>query len=100
MESYDIKSLFTNIPLTKTLNYCGQNFYRNQTHVGNFLFHNLLKNMTFGSFFICDRKFYEQCDHIAMGFPLGPTLANVFASKTEENGSLLFVDINIQSLTQ
>ena len=32
----------------------------------------------FESFFIFDGKFYEQCDGIAMGSPLGPTLANVF----------------------
>ena len=35
MASFDIKSLFTNIPLTKTLNFCIQNLYRNQTHVNN-----------------------------------------------------------------
>ena len=32
----------------------------------------------FESFFIFDGKFYEQCDGVAMGSPLGPTLANVF----------------------
>ena len=35
MTSFDIKSLFTNIPLTETLNLCVQNLYRNQTHVNN-----------------------------------------------------------------
>ena len=32
----------------------------------------------FESFFIFDEKFYEQCDAVVMGSPLGPTLANVF----------------------
>ena len=32
----------------------------------------------FQSFFIFDGKFYEQCDGVAMGSPLGPALANVF----------------------
>ena len=32
----------------------------------------------FESFFIFDGKFYEQFDGVAMGSPLGPTLANVF----------------------
>ena len=32
----------------------------------------------FESFFIFDGRFYEQCDGVAMGSPLGPTLANVF----------------------
>ena len=32
----------------------------------------------FESFFIFDGKFYEQYDGVAIGSPLGPTLANVF----------------------
>ena len=62
MASLDIKSLFTNIPLTETLNLCVQNLYRNQTHVGNLTqssFYSLLKITMFESFFIFDGKFYE-----------------------------------------
>ena len=46
MASFDIKSLFTNIPLTEKLNLCVQNLYRNQTHIGNLIqgsFYSLLK---------------------------------------------------------
>ena len=32
----------------------------------------------FESLFIFDGKFYEQCDVVAIGSRLGPTLANVF----------------------
>ena len=32
----------------------------------------------FESFFIFDGKFYKQCDDVAMGSPLEPTLANIF----------------------
>ena len=81
MASVDIKSLFTNIHLTETLNLCIQNIYRNQTYVDNLLqslFYSLLKITMSESFFICDGKFYEQCDGLTMGSPLGPTLANVF----------------------
>ena len=81
MASFDIKSLFTNIPLTETLNLCVQNLYRNQTHVGNLTqssFYSLLKITMFESFFIFGGKFYVQCDGVAMGSHLGPTLANVF----------------------
>ena len=81
MASFDIKSLFTNIPLTETLNLCVQNLYRNQTHVDNLTqssFYSLLKITMFKSFCIFDGKLYEQCDGVAVGSPLGPTLATVF----------------------
>ena len=80
MASFDIKSLFTNMPLTEKLNLCVQNLYRNQTHVNNLTkssFYKLFTITMFESFFIFDGKFYEQCDGVAMGSPLGPTLANV-----------------------
>ena len=81
MASFDIKSLFTNIPLTETFNLCVQNLYRNQTHVNNLTkssFYKLFKITMFESFFIFNGKFYEKCDGLAMGSPLGPTLADVF----------------------
>ena len=73
MASFDIKSLFTNKPLTETLNLCVQNVYRNQTHVGNLTqsaFYSLRKITMFESFFIFDG--------VTMGSPLRPTLASVF----------------------
>ena len=76
MASFDIKSPFTNILLTETLNLCVQNLYRNQTHVGNLTqssFYSLLKITMFESFFIFDGKCYEQCDGVAIGFRLGPS---------------------------
>ena len=75
------KSLFTNIPLTESLNLCIQNLYGNQTHVNNLTqssSYKLVKITMFESFFIFDWKFYEHCDGIAMGSTLGPTLANDF----------------------
>ena len=81
MGSFDIKSFLMNIPLTDTLNLCIKNIHRNQTHTGNLTkssFYNLLKMTMFQSFFIFNGKLYEQCDGIALGSPLGPTLANVF----------------------
>ena len=81
MASFVIKSLFTNIPLTETLNLCIQNRYRNQAHVNNLTkssFYKLLKITMIQLFFTFNGKFYEQCDGVAMGSPLGPTLANVF----------------------
>ena len=62
MASFDIKSLFTDIPLTETFNFCVQILYRNETHVGNLTqssFSSLLKITMFESLFIFDGKFYE-----------------------------------------
>ena len=63
-----IKSLFTNIPLTDTLNQNVykmfiQNVYKNQTHVSYLTknsFYNLFKITKFESFFIFVGKFYEK----------------------------------------
>ena len=54
MASFHIKSIFTKIPLTETLNLCVQNLYRNQAHVNNLTkssFYKLLKFTMFESFF-------------------------------------------------
>ena len=78
--SFDIKSLFSNITLTETLNLCVQNLYSNQTNANltKSSFYSLLKITMFESFFIFDGIFYEQCNGVAIDFPLGPTLANFF----------------------
>ena len=38
------------------------------------------------SFFIFDKNFYKQLDGVAMGSPLGPTLANAFLCYHEKDG--------------
>ena len=81
MATFDVKSLFTKIPLTETIGLCVENLYRNQTHIDNIsknYFRRLLEMAMYESFFIFDQKYYKQCDGVAMGSPLGLTLANVF----------------------
>ena len=82
--SFDIKSLFSNIPLTETFGLCVKNPYRNQTHIDSLSkssFHKLLEMTMFKSLLIFDEKYYKQCNGVAIGSPLGPTLANVFTGK-------------------
>ena len=100
MASFDIKSLFTSMPLRETLNLCLQNLCRNQAHVKDLTkssFYKLLKITMFESIFIFDGKFYEQCDGVAMGSTLASTLANVFMRHFEniwlENCPSLFKPI-------
>ena len=81
MASFDAKSLFTNISLTETIGLCVVNFYRNQAHIDSLsksYFRRLLEMAMYESFFIFDQKYYKDCDGVAMGSPLQPTLANVF----------------------
>ena len=50
-----------------------------------FLFIACLKLPFLHEFFTLDEKFYEQSDSVAMGSPLGPTLAKVFVCHFKKN---------------
>ena len=81
MESLDITSLFTNIPLDGTINSCSNELFDKKQYVSNLdqaSFEKLLVLATKESFFIFDKTFYKKLDGVAMGSPLGPTLANRF----------------------
>ena len=70
MASFDVKSLFTNIPLTETIGLCVENLYRNQTHIDNLSkssFRRILEMTMDESFFIFDQKYYKQYDGVVMG---------------------------------
>ena len=82
MGSLDVDSLFTNIPLEETINICTNLLYNNEDvieGINKFEFENLLLLATQESYFIFN-VFYKQKDSVAMGSPLGPTMANVFLS--------------------
>ena len=81
MASFDVKSLFTNISITETICFFVENLYRNQIHINSLsksYFRSLLEMAMYESFLIFEQKYYKQCDDVAMGSPMGPTLANVF----------------------
>ena len=82
----DVESLFTNIPLEETIKNCGQlfstNFYSGK--LSRKTLYDLLKIATAESSFIFDIKLYKQIDGVAMGSPLGPTLANAFLCHYEK----------------
>ena len=85
MTSFDIESLFASIPIEETINI--DKLFKNYTKVNNLTkesFRSSLESATLDSFFICDGKYYKQKDGVAMGSPLGPTLANVFLCHFEE----------------
>ena len=81
MASLDIESLFTNIPLNETINIAVDQLFANNETVAKFTkdeFRELLELATKQSWFIFDGTYYQQIDGVAMGNPLGPTLANIF----------------------
>ena len=81
MARFYIQSLFTNIPLQETIDLCVENLFKDKTHVDNLSkdsFRELLTRTMSESLTLFDQEFYKQHDGVAMGSPLGPTLANVF----------------------
>ena len=77
MASFDIKDLYTNIPLQETIQIC-------VTSLGSILglptdlFKKFLELSVFSTVFQFNEKFYRQKDGLGMGLPLSPTLANIF----------------------
>ena len=62
MTSFDIESLFTNIPLQETIDLCIENLFKDKTHVDNLLkdsFHELLTRTMSESLILFDQEFYK-----------------------------------------
>ena len=88
LASFDVKDLFTNIPLDETIDLCTQQLFLHDSLIGGLnseQFKSLLELATKESFFLFDNAYYKQVDGVAMGSPLGPTLANSFLCFHERN---------------
>ena len=87
MASLDVDSLFTNIPLDETINIIIEKLFSENETVHNLnkdQFKCLLTLATKESYFLFDEELYQQVDSVAMGSPLGPTLANIFICHYED----------------
>ena len=82
MASFDVESLFTNIPLQETIDIILKYLFTsdNNTVIGlsQKYFRELLQHSVLNSFFIFDNVLYKQTEGLGMGLPLGPTFANIF----------------------
>ena len=81
MASLDVESLFTEILLEETINISCDSLFGNEAKINYFSrndFEKLLRMALQNSFFDFDGKIYKQFDGVAMGSPLGPSLANAF----------------------
>ena len=95
--SFDVSSLFTNVPLDETINIILDRIYVRKeidTKIKRKDMKKLLDLCTKNVHFTFDGKLYLQIDGVAMGSPLGPVLANIFMVELERflvpslNGSL------------
>ena len=87
MASFDIDSLFTNVPLDETIDIAVNKLFGRKKKYEGFSkeqFRKLLSLAVKNSFFLFNDTYYEQLDGAAMGSPLGPTIANIFLCHWEE----------------
>ena len=86
MVSFDIESLYTNIPVQETIDLLSEEIYENNDTIRNMSqseFKQLLRNATGNSYFIFNNNYYKQTEGLAMGQPLSAPLANIFLCLNE-----------------
>ena len=86
MVSFDVVSLFTNMPLEDTINMILRRIYEKKeivTDIPKCEMRELLYLCTKNVHFALNNKIYIQNEGVAMGSPLGPVLANVFKVELE-----------------
>ena len=84
--SYDVSSLFTEVPLDETFNYIIDAIYEKNMLPqlsSKLIFRRLLNNVTKNTVFSFNGRLYRQTDGCGMGNPLSPVVANIFMSKHE-----------------
>ena len=87
MASLDVELLFTNIPVDETIKNTVDDLFSSNMYQGKLSkseLYYLLKLATSESSFIFDNILYKQIDGVAMGSPLGPSLANAFLCHYEK----------------
>jgi len=87
MVSLDIESLFTNVPVSETIDIILRKLFPNDSDMYQGFnrndFSSLLKLAVEDSYFSFDNSLYRQIDGMSMGSPLGPLFANIFLSHYE-----------------
>ena len=85
MASFDVSSLFTNIPLKKSIDLAVSYIFEGNTKL-KFSRAELVKMFSIATsqtHFLFHGKVFDQIDGVAMGSPLAPVLANLFLGHHE-----------------
>ena len=84
--SFYVKSLFTNVPLSKTIQVILDRVYKEKvisTTLSKRTLKKLTKDTCSETAFMYDGVIYEQIDGVSMGASLGPVLANIIMTEME-----------------
>ena len=91
MVSYDVTSLFTNVPLHETINILVEKAFTDNCHTTTYNLNisrqdleKLLMIATMNQLFQFNGELFQQTDGVALGSPLGSLLANVFLCSIED----------------
>ena len=85
--SFDVESLFTNVPLSKTINVILNRIFKDKTIVTTLkktTLKKLLSDACTKTPFMCNGSLYQQIDGVSMGSSLGPVLANIIMTQLEK----------------
>ena len=88
MASFDVTSLFTNIPLDETIDIISNRLFSNAVRFHGLTqveFKKLLGLAVKNCSFLFNGVLFQQIDGVAMGSPVGPLFANIFLSFHESN---------------
>ena len=81
MASPDVDSLFTNVLLDENTEICVNELFKSSQTISGLNKQQVLEMLPLTNkenVILFDQMYYSQIDVVAMGFPLGPTLANIF----------------------
>ena len=84
--SFDMESLFTSVPLSKTINIILDWIYNKKllkTNIKKRAMKKILKDCCTKNAFSFNNTIYEQIDGVSMGSCLGPVLANIIMTELE-----------------
>ena len=84
--SFEVKSLFTNVPLAKTIDIIPNRVYDQQlieTKLKRRSLKKLISDVCKKATFSFKNQLYEQLDGVSMGSSLGPVLANIIMAELE-----------------